>query len=605
MTLDTSSTRQPQEHSGTSAPFDTHAGATSSRPDSQETTVSPVSTKTPIVNRRQATAVDAPGGTYPGFRPRQELLKAGTVIDGGRPLRADIRADYDVAVTLRDGVVVYVDAFSPADRSADLPAIISWSPYGKHDHGDLLNMIPGRAGIPKSALSNLQKFEGPDPDDWCDFGYVVVNVDARGVYSSGGDHSFWSEQEGRDYYDVIEWSATQPWSNGKVGLSGNSWFAVSQWFAAAQRPPHLAAIAPWEGMSDYYRNMAVRGGIPTGDEFVDFILTNFVRGAGTVEDIPRNVIDDPLYNAYWETKRAAVEQIDVPAYVVASWTQLHSSGTLSAYRALTSDKWLRVHNTHEWPDYYDPTHIQDLRRFFDHYLRGADNDWPATPRVRLSVLDPGGTDVVDQIENEFPLARTTFQALHLDAHNATLDVDAPTAPSEARYDAAAGQAVFTHRFDADTDLIGYSNLHLWVEADGSDDMDLFVRIDKLGPDGDLRSPLVLGQPVQGTSGQLRVSHRSTDPDRSTPSEPYLTHQQELLLAAGEIVAVEIGLWATSLRFHAGESLQLTISGARIIPTELNMPSKVPLRNHGTHILHTGGQHDSHLLIPVTPAGTPS
>jgi predicted acyl esterase len=105
--------------------------------------------------------------------------------------------------------------------------------------------------------------------------------------------------------------------------------------------------------------------------------------------------------------------------------------------------------------------------------------------------------------------------------------------------------------------------------------------------------------VQGTSGQLRVSHRATDPDRSTPSEPYLTHRAELPLAAGEVVLVELGLWATSLRFHAGESLQLTISGARIIPSELNMPSKLPLRNHGTHVVHTGGRYDSLLLIPVT------
>ena len=574
---------------------------TTSTTDAEDTPMSLRGAIPSIVTRRQATPVDAPDGTYPGFHPRQELLKAGSVFDGGRPLRADIRADYDVAVTLRDGVVIYVDVFSPADRTGDLPALISWSPYGKHDHGFLLERIPGRAGLPKSALSNLQKFEGPDPDDWCSFGYAIVNVDPRGVYSSGGDHAFWSVEEGRDYHDVIEWAAAQPWSNGKVGLAGNSWFALSQWFAAAERPPHLAAIAPWEGMSDYYRNMAVRGGIPTGDEFADFIVTNFVRGRGTVEDIPRNVADNPLYNGYWESKRAAVDRIEVPAYVVASWTQLHSSGTLSAYRALTSEKWLRVHNTQEWPDFYDRAHIEDLRRFFDHYLLGVNNGWESTPSVRLSVIDPGGTDVVDQVERDFPLARTTFTALHLDGRDGTLNADAPSAPSEARYDAADGQMVFTHRFDSDTDLIGYSNLHLFVEAEGSDDMDLFVRIDKLGPDGEVRSPLVIGQPVQGTSGQLRVSHRTTDPARSTPSEPFLTHREELMLAGGEIVPVEIGLWATSLRFHAGESLQLTISGSRIIPTELNMPSKGPLRNHGTHILHTGGRHDSFLLIPVTPA----
>lgn len=63
-------------------------------------------------------------------------------------------------------------------------------------------------------------------------------------------------------YDLIEWLATQEWSNGKVGLANNSWLAASQWFAAAEQPPHLAASAPWKGFSDMYRDVVYGGGIP-------------------------------------------------------------------------------------------------------------------------------------------------------------------------------------------------------------------------------------------------------------------------------------------------------------------------------------------------------
>ena len=116
--------------------------------------------------------------------------------------------------------------------------------------------------------------------------------------------------------------------------------------------------------------------------------------------------------------------------------------------------------------------------------------------------------------------------------------------------------------------------------------------------GELLSHLVLGMPAPLTTGQLRVSHRETDPERSTPAEPFHPHVREQLLSDGEIVSVPLGLWATSVRFHAGQQLRLTIAGHRIAPFELNMPSDMPLRNHGQHVLHLGGSTDSHLLVPL-------
>ena len=84
----------------------------------------------------------------------------------------------------------------------------------------------------------------------------------------------------------------------------------------------------------------------------------------------------------------------MPAYVVASYSNtLHTAGTFRAWRRIASEeKWLRIHNTQEWPDYYDEANLEDLRRFFDHYLKGEDNGWEQTPRVRYSVLDLEGGD---------------------------------------------------------------------------------------------------------------------------------------------------------------------------------------------------------------------
>lgn len=71
------------------------------------------------------------------------------------------------------------------------------------------------------------------------------------------------------FSDVIEWAASQPWSTGKVGLLGVSYYAGSQWRVAARQPKGLTCIVPWEGMSDYYRDRCRHGGI-LSNAFIDF-----------------------------------------------------------------------------------------------------------------------------------------------------------------------------------------------------------------------------------------------------------------------------------------------------------------------------------------------
>jgi len=294
----------------------------------------------------------------------------------------------------------------------------------------------------------------------------------------------------------------------------------------------------------------------------------------------------------------------VPTYVVASWTNgLHSQGTLAGFRRIGSpEKWLRVHNTWEWPDYYDPQSVKDLRRFFDRYLKEVPNGWEQTPRVRLSMLDPGGTDQVNRPEKEWPLARARYEKLYLEATTGTLSWEPVTQESATRYAAdQQGQARFTMRCSKDTELTGYLKLRLWVEAEGANDMDLFVAVQKIDEQGQLVPAYVLGQPHPGATGWLRVSHRELDEARSTPAEPFHRHRREELLRAQEIVPVDIGIWPTSMLWHSGQRLRVVVAGHSLWKGQpgpfSESPMRYAVRNRGNHILHTGGKFDSYLLVP--------
>ena len=572
---------------------------------------------------RDARPITHPAARYPGLRPEQKLLRSGAQIKpGSRALDCDISVSQDVAVKLRDGKTIYIDVLRPV-VDAPVPAIVGWSPYGKQGGVIVLDDIPGRAGIPRAWLSGLEMFEGPDPSYWCSHGYAVVNVDARGAFSSEGDIRFWGRQDGMDGCDVIEWLAAQSWCNGKVGMSGNSWLGISQWFIAAERPPHLAAIAPWEGWTDLFRCDVLRGGIPDIG-FNEHMLSLFA-GQCRVEDVPNMVRRHPNMNSYWEDKIPRLQNIEVPAYVVGSWTNLiHGIGTLAGFRQIaSSDKWLRVHNSHEWTDYYK--NVDDLRRFFDCYLKGVENGWRSTPRVRLAVLDPNGKDEVNRAEMEFPLARTQYRSFYLNAATGKLLRESACEEASASYCADDGkdQLSFTYDFPVDTELTGYFALRLWVEAPDCDDMDIYAEVRKRGRFGrlalsrNIRPPnpviaWVLEQLYRmgkakfgmmffsGAKGMQRVSQRQTDPDKSTAAEPFHTFKMPKKLQAGEIVPVDIQIWPMGMKWRAGEQLQLLIAGHKLSTVE--MPGVVPpdTVNKGRHIIHTGGKYDSRLIVPFVP-----
>lgn len=514
----------------------------------------------------------------------------------------------NVEVPLRDGVRLLVDIYRPAaEPDADLPILLGWSPYGKH--GLSASLWPP-AGVEPGWMSRFTAFEAPDPAFWCARQYAVAFADPRGAWLSEGDLRHNGIGEGEDCYDTIEFLAALPWSNGKVGMTGVSYLAAIQYLVASLHPPHLEAINPWEGFSDWYREFAYHGGIrETG--FVPRGSDNLRFSLGRTEDTNANVQAHPLYDAYWRSKEIDLEAIEVPAFVVASWSDqgLHTRGTIEAWRRMSSrQKWLEVHGQKKWANYYRPESRAKQAAFFDHFLKGRDTGVEAWPPVLLEVRESARRSAFRE-EREWPLARTRPTALYLDAEHATLGEAPSQAESEASYDPCdtGGEAVFDHRFEQDIELTGYMKLKLWVSAEGSDDMDLFVAIQKLGADG---APVGFNfyafyEDGPAALGWLRVSHRELDAARSARLQPVHTHLREDRLAEGEVVPVEIEIWPSSTLFRAGETLRLVIKGMDIYREALpNLPfaRHEDLRNRGSHVIHAGGRYDSHLLVPAIPGG---
>jgi predicted acyl esterase len=557
-------------------------------------------------------------GLLTGFDPGTRILEAGfQIAPQFRPIPVDIVFDKDVAVQLRDGVTIHVDVFRPAGAE-QVPAIVAFSPYGKGQGTSASVMgIFGMVGLDNGVVSGLEKFEGPDPAYWCARGYAICNPDIRGVVDSDGDSVLWDRQEGRDCYDLIEWLAEQPWCSGKVGMSGTSYLAVSQWFTAAEQPPHLAAINPWEGVSDVYRDLVVRGGMPdTG--FVRQLQDGSFFGKGLKEDVLSEAERYPLMNTLWENKIPDFDKVEVPAYVVASYSNtLHTAGTFRAWRRIASEqKWLRIHNSQEWPDYYDEANVEDLRRFFDRYLKDDDNGWESTPRVRYSVLDFEGGDKVNVAADEFPPQGFTSTKYYLDGGSRVLAAEASTDAIAVEYhvDATPNAVSFIVKFDQETIMVGYPKAHLWVEARGADDMDLFLLVQKLDAHGtplqqftvpnhnarihDLTDHGASVLRYKGSDGRLRVSARRLDAALSTDDVPAHSFDRVEKLSAGEIVDVEIDLLPIGLVFYPGEQLRFIVSAGNLLGTLMPAIREYSGANSGQHVIHTGGDHASYLQLPI-------
>jgi len=534
-------------------------------------------------------------GGYPGFNPRIERAM-GMIIE------------YDVAVRMRDGIRIYIDVYRP-ETEGKYPVIINWGPYGKF--GRITYSVLGNTGLNDEDFNKYWKFEAGDPVYWCRNGFILINADQRGSWYSEGDLTFMSPQEAEDCYDLIEWAGTQSWSNGKVGMQGVSYLAWTQWKVAALQPPHLAAINPWEGVSDFYRELATHGGIPE-TLFCPMWQSSVSFSTTRVEDFIEMQKRHPLFDDYWASKNSDLSKITVPAFVVASWTDhgLHNRGTLEGFKKIASkDKWLIVHGRKKWWHFYQPENVEKQRQFFNRFLKGINNHVKDWPKVTIEIREKyyvGNS----RTENEWPIARTQYTKLFLNASEGKMSKSPFEKEAQVRYNVndindKTQNAKFEFKFDEETELTGYMKLKLWVQADGSDDMDLFVAIEKIDRIGNLVPFAFFGNHDDGAValGWLRVSHRELDEEKSTPYQPVHNHQREIMLKAGEVVPVEIEIWPSSTLFKGGEKLRVVVQGSDIYnyPEERHTDGHTAIVNKGKHVIYTGGKYDSHLLVPVIPA----
>jgi predicted acyl esterase len=561
----------------------------------------------------------------------------------------------DVEIPMDDGLALRADVYRP-DGPEPVPVVMTLGPYGKgvryqdgyKDQWDWL--VTAHPDILEGSSRSYLTWETVDPEVWVPWGYAVVRVDSRGAGRSPGHLDLFSPREVRDYYDAIEWAAAQSWSNDKVGLCGISYYAINQWLVASLRPPHLAAMIPWEGAADAYRDQARHGGIRSNLFFdlwyplqvlsvqhgnptapIDPWLGERASGPEELDEQelaanrtdPRTASAQELDGDFYRDRSPDWSQVTVPFLTAANWggLGLHSRGNFEAFtQAASREKWLEVHpgRHEEW--FYLPYGMQLQRRFLDHYLKGVDTGWDQQPPVELNVRRAFSDEFQLRKESEWPLARTRWTKLYLDAAANSLDWVPPPTQASASFQ-AMGEPItlLSPPLDQEIEVTGPVAATLVVSSSTSD-ADLFVTLRAFAPDGeevdfqgaiDPRTPLA--------QGWLRASHRKLDRDRSTPQRPYHAHDEAQKLEPGELYAVEIEIWPTCIVLPAGLRLALTIGGADFArqtdePVEgppvfrgsglflHNDPEDRPVDTfNGTTTVHTGTGTDSHLLLPIIPA----
>lgn len=502
-----------------------------------------------------------------------------------------MRIEKDVEVPGRHGPVV-ADVFRP-DGEEPVPVIACISPYGKDVHW------PDR--FPLYDLvehGEHMVWETPNPEWWTERGYAVVRADARGTGKTPGRLDPFSPADAEDFHDLVEWCGTQPWSTGKVASSGISWYAMIGWRVAALQPPHLAALVAWEGLTDLYRDWARQGGI-YANGFTGFWWQTQVEVQRTTDDVAdwagemkRRELDDEWYRA----RSPDLSRVEVPLLSAGNWgaLHLHLRGNLEGWAGAASEhKWLVVHTgTHIDPFYADWAKELQLR-FLDRFLKGVEDATDGLPPVRLAVRR--GSEVEWRDEQEWPLARTSWRELYLGEGTLAW---APPAAGETPY-----PGVFELVADDAVELTGPVALRLWVTAQ-QEDLDVFARLDQFDAAGERFEPVGPQgalTPVPAAMGWLRASHRELDPERTLPYRPFHTHRTRRPLVPGEPTLLEVEIWPTSLTLQPGDRLRLEL---RVDDADLTWPGghtdpddARPAR--GVTVL-VGGEHASHLLVPVVP-----
>jgi predicted acyl esterase len=468
------------------------------------------------------------------------------------PVRYSIHGEYGRRLKLPDGTELAYDVLRPAGTAGQkFPALLSWSPYTRQLQYTLAPNGQNEAGL---------------PEFWVPRGYVQVIVDVRGSNDSDGAWDHWGPIEQADLKETIEFIAQQPWCNGKVGMVGCSYFAMSQLLAAEDHAEGLTAIFPYDAMTDLYRDAYYRGGIAGNWGRFWFQSLQFLNHTGgRVKDLSgfKKHFDTYLSGAepldgdyYWERSTGPrLDRVEIPTYFGCDWKffGLHLRGSFSGWEGIpqTTAKKMMIGPTPQprrpWGAYHE-----EALRWYDHHLKGMDSGvWEGAP-INLFIQ---GEDTW-RGEHEWPLARTEWTDLYLDGETLTGN---PGPTGERSYTMLPGTTAAkrgeprliwkTEPMTKPTEITGPMVFHL-VAASDQDDTDWFVFVKDEAPEG---SSTVL------TRGFLKASHRSLDAAKSKPHQPWHPHNRVDPVTPGDPIEYAIEIVPTCNVFAPGHRLVLELS----------------------------------------------
>ncbi|KAK4542359.1 hypothetical protein LTR36_006815 [Oleoguttula mirabilis] len=513
---------------------------------------------------------------------------------------------------------VRVNVYRPKTEEK-VPVLVTYGPYGKDiPYTDF--HTNSFAEVNPEQKSEHSVWETPDPAFWTKHGYAIVRADERGCGQSPGKLDTMSKGTSEAFFEVVEWAAEQPWSSGKVGLLGISYYAGTQWRVAARQPKGLSAIIPWEGMSDYYRDRCRHGGI-LSDQFISFwwnrqVITNqygrpgrkaakwgidTIEGDLGEEELAENRQDQTIDNVknhfrddeYYSSKEFDLADVKVPLLSVANWggILLHLRGNVQGYLHAGSDlKYLRfITGRHDLPFYYSEE-VELQRSFLDAFLKGDDRvGWSQKgklPPVDM-VLRNGDVGFNNaeaekkyprRTENEWPIARTQYTRYYL-SPDQTLSDKAPEASEEQKVSYKAlgklddpQQVQFTTAaFEAETEITGHVVAHLAVSvskhADQTtepSDIDIFLTLRHISPEGkEVFYTGTAGDPVPLTKGWLRASLRKIDEQHPRHKEwlPYRQYRSTDVqeVKPDTVYEVDVEVWPTNVVVDKGGKLVFEVA----------------------------------------------
>jgi predicted acyl esterase len=541
--------------------------------------------------------------------------------------------DDDVAVPMRDGVMLLADVHRPAEPGR-YPVLVAASPYPRQ-----IQNLGAPAGF----------IEAGATDFFVPRGYVHVIANCRGTSGSGGTFGFFDGQERRDMHDLVEWAGHQPWSNGNVGMIGISYFAGTQMEAAVERPPHLKAIMPVAGTYDLYESATHHGLVSSGfltpflfmigmtsghtnklwrsklmDAMRALLLTpgihkkfEMANGEAAIaglkillklhhdphpwDDLWRAIAaGHPFHDAWWEDRNLLplLDRVEVPVYMGCDWQNvpLHLPHTFTAYERLTSSKHVQVAMMGEhglaWP--WESLHIEALA-WFDHWLKEQDTGILDGPHFRYVLPETEGWRTTDA----WPVPEAVHHAYALQADGGLSEDEGQAGfrtymnlggglnrPRASETDPPALLYWTTPPLPHDLDLIGPIELQLDAACTAPDTA--FIAV--------LQDVDENEKAINVTAGYLRASLRAVDESASKPGAPGLPCRNFDAVPIGKKVSYRIPLVPNARRFRVGHKLRLYIT------TDDQNPDKPALLEFRHASIGTSSFNtifsSSRLLLPV-------